>query len=209
MKSKLSTSTILASVALPLLAAASAQAQDSSNGIAEIIVTAQKRAENVQDVPIAITAVTAEGLKNQNINSVADLSKLAPNVQLDSSTPIFSSSQILTDFIRGIGQNDVSSSLEPGVGIYLDGVILARSIGANVDLLDVERIEVLKGPQGTLFGRNTIGGAISVVTRDPANKFGVRAEATYGSRDRFDLRGTVDIPLGDTLFSQISFTTKS
>ncbi|WP_311267702.1 TonB-dependent receptor [Sphingobium sp. WCS2017Hpa-17] len=209
MKSKLSTSTILASVALPLLAIAPAQAQESSNGIAEIIVTAQKRAENVQDVPIAITAVTAEGLKNQNISSVADLSKLAPNVQLDSSAPIFSSSQILTGFIRGIGQNDVSSSLEPGVGIYLDGVILARSIGANVDLLDVERIEVLKGPQGTLFGRNTIGGAISVVTRDPANRFGVRAEATYGSRDRFDLRGTADIPLGDTLFSQVSFTTKS
>lgn len=209
MKSKLSTSTILTSVALPLLAVAPVQAQDSSNGIAEIIVTAQKRAENVQDVPIAITAVTAEGLKNQNISSVADLSKLAPNVQLDSSAPIFSSSQILTGFIRGIGQNDVSSSLEPGVGIYLDGVILARSIGANVDLLDVERIEVLKGPQGTLFGRNTIGGAISVVTRDPANRFGVRAEATYGSRDRFDLRGTVDIPLGDTLFSQVSFTTKS
>jgi len=209
MKSILAHSTMLASMALPVMAAMPVQAQDAGGGIADIIVTAQKRAENVQDVPIAITAITAEGLRNQNISSIADLSKLAPNVQLDSSAPIFSSSQILTGFIRGIGQNDVSSSLEPGVGIYLDGVILARSIGANVDLLDVERIEVLKGPQGTLFGRNTIGGAISVVTRDPADRFGVRAEATYGSRARFDLRGTVDIPLGDTLFSQVSFTTKS
>ncbi|MEO0030531.1 MAG: hypothetical protein RIS94_289 [Pseudomonadota bacterium] len=207
---KLHISTALGALATGMLLATPALAQDATNdtGIGEIIVTAQKRAENIQNVPIAITAVTAQALKDQNINSVADLSKLAPNVQLDSSAPIFSSSQILTGFIRGIGQNDVSSSLEPGVGIYLDGVILARSTGANVDLLDVERIEVLKGPQGTLFGRNTIGGAISVVTRDPADKFGVRMQATYGSRHRFDLRGTVDIPLAPTLSSQVSFSRK-
>lgn len=183
-----------------------ADTASANAGIEEIVVTAQKRSQNVQDVPIAITAVSAAMIKNSNINSVADLSKLAPNVQLDQSAPIFSSSQILTGFIRGIGQNDVSSSLEPGVGIYLDGAILARSIGANVDLLDVERIEVLKGPQGTLFGRNTIGGAISIVTRDPSHEFAVRAEATVGSRDRVDVRGTIDIPLGETFFSQLSLS---
>ncbi|MFX7949447.1 TonB-dependent receptor plug domain-containing protein, partial [Acinetobacter baumannii] len=79
----------------------------------------------------------------------------------------------------------------------------------NVDLLDIERIEILKGPQGTLFGRNTIGGAISVVTRDPAEEFAFRGETTYGSRDRFELRGTVDIPIADTLRSQFSFSSRS
>lgn len=214
MNGKLRISTCTAALAAAAFWAKAASAQEAetaanaNTGIDEIIVTAQKRAENVQDVPIAITAVTAQALQDQNISSVADLSKLAPNVQLDSSAPIFSSSQILTGFIRGIGQNDVSSSLEPGVGIYLDGVILARSTGANVDLLDVERIEVLKGPQGTLFGRNTIGGAISVVTRDPADKLGVRIQGTYGSRERMELRGTIDIPLAQTLSSQVSFSRK-
>lgn len=184
-------------------------AQDTSEqaepvGVDIITVTAQKREESVQDVPIAITAVTRDALETQQINSIADLSKLAPNVQLDASAPIFSSSQILTGFIRGIGQNDISSSLEPGIGIYLDGVILARSIGANVDLLDVERIEILKGPQGTLFGRNTIGGAISVVTRAPSQDFGFVGELTGGSRERLVARATVDIPISETLLTQFS-----
>ena len=181
----------------------------SETGIGDIIVTAQRRSESVQKVPIAITAVTSEALAQRGVTTAAEISNFAPNVQLDASAPIFASSQILTGFIRGIGQNDVSSSLEPGVGIYVDGVIVARSIGANIDLLDIERVEVLKGPQGTLFGRNTIGGAISVVTRDPAKEFGFRGEVTYGSRDRFELRGTVDIPLTDTLRSQFSFSSKN
>ena len=178
-------------------------------GLEEIVVTAQKRSENLQNVPIAITAVTADAMASRGITTASEISNFAPNVQLDASAPIFASSQILTGFIRGIGQNDISSSLEPGVGIYVDGVIVARSIGANIDLLDIDRVEVLKGPQGTLFGRNTIGGAISVVTRDPSHDFGVRGEATYGSRNRFELRGTVDIPLTDTIRSQLSFSTKT
>jgi iron complex outermembrane recepter protein len=184
-------------------------AETSEGGIADIVVTAQKRAENVQDVPIAITAVTSETLESRGVRSVADISNFTPNVQLEQSAPIFASSQILTGFIRGIGQNDISSSLEPGVGVYLDGVILARSVGANVDLLDIERIEVLKGPQGTLFGRNTIGGAISIVTRDPEEDFAVRGELTYGSRQRFEMRATVDVPLAATLRSQFSFSTRN
>lgn len=206
-RAALYTSTALLAPVLSCWSPVMAQEVATSDvGVEEIVVTAQKRAQSVQEVPIAITALTADGIKNQGVASVADLSKIAPNVQLDQSAPIFSSSQILTGFIRGIGQNDVSSSLEPGVGVYIDGAILARSIGANVDLLDIERIEVLKGPQGTLFGRNTIGGAISIVTRDPSDQFAVRAEATYGSRDRMEFRGTVDVPLGETLSSQVSIS---
>lgn len=208
MKAKLFASSAAIAVCMASVPAFAQDETDSAQarpaGVNVITVTAQKRAESVQDVPIAITAVTREVLETQQINTIADLSKLAPNVQLDASAPIFSSSQILTGFIRGIGQNDISSSLEPGIGIYLDGVILARSIGANVDLLDVERIEILKGPQGTLFGRNTIGGAISVVTREPANSFGFQGELTAGSRDRIEARATVDVPITDSLLTQFS-----
>lgn len=171
----------------------------------EVIVTAQKRTETSQDVPIAIAAITGDDLARQGVTSVAEVANYSPNVQLDSGAFLAGSSQVLTGFIRGIGQNDVSSSLEPGVGVYVDGVYLARSIGANVDLLDVERVEILKGPQGTLFGRNTIGGAVSVITRQPEVEFGWRAEATVGSRNLREMKATVDLPLIDNyLLSQFS-----
>src|SRR3546814_15406456 len=96
---------------------------------------------------------------------------------------------LLISYLRCIGHNDFAFNLEPGVGVYSDGVYLARNIGANADLLDLQRIEVLKGPQGTLFGRNTMGGAISIVTRDPGNDFKYKAEITTGRFDRIDFRG--------------------
>ena len=151
-------------------------AQDNV-GVAEIVVTAQKRSENLQDVPISITAVTSDALEGRGVRSVAEISNFAPNVQLESSAPIVSSSQILTGFIRGIGQNDLSSSLEPGVGVYLDGVILARSIGANVDLLDIERIEILKGPQSL----STLPADYDTTNEDPCRRC-VRSEEA--ARDR-------------------------
>lgn len=172
----------------------------------EVVVSAQKRVENVQDVPIAVTAFTGASLAARNINSVQGLSNLTPNVTLDAGSPFSGSSFVLTAYVRGIGQDDFAFNLDPGVGIYLDGVYLARTVGANLDLLDVERIEVLRGPQGTLFGRNSIGGAISIVTRDPATEFGGRAEIITGRYDRFDVQGTIDIPIaGDKLLSNISF----
>ena len=142
-------------------------AADDAGGIADIVVTAQKRAQNVQDVPISISAFGASALQERAVGDVSQLSSIAPNVTLDSSVPFSSGSAILAASIRGIGSNDFAFNIDPGVGVYIDGVYLARSVGANQDLLDIERIEVLKGPQGTLFGRNTIGGAVSVVTRDP------------------------------------------
>ena len=126
------------------------EAQEQQGGIQEIVVTAQKRAENVQDVPIAISAFTADALSERAVTSVAALSNIAPNVTLDAGTPFSGSSAVLSAYIRGIGANDFAFNIDPGVGIYLDGVYLARSVGANQDLPDVERIEVLKGPQGTL-----------------------------------------------------------
>lgn len=193
--------------------AAFAQGQDadtgSSGGIAEIVVTAQKRAENVQDVPIAISAFTSEALEERAITSVAALSNISPNVTLDAGTPFSGSSAVLSAFIRGIGANDFAFNIDPGVGVYLDGVYLARSVGANQDLGDVERIEVLKGPQGTLFGRNTIGGAISIVTHDPGNQFRFKGDVTTGSYNLLQARGTADIPLAEGLNSSVSFAIKN
>ena len=130
----------------------------------EIVVTAQRREQNIQDVPIAMTAVTSRSIEDKGLTSLAQVADYVPNVQMDSTSPFSGSSGVLSPYIRGIGQNDFAFNLEPGVGVYIDGVYLARTIGANVDLLDVDRVEVLRGPQGTLFGRNTIGGALNIIT---------------------------------------------
>ena len=210
----------LASVSLAVLATALAtpafaqsdpQAQAtttaSSGGIEEIVVTAQKRSENVQNVPISISAFTSTALQERAVTSVASLSNISPNVSLDAGTPFSGSSQVLSAYIRGIGANDFAFNIDPGVGIYLDGVYLARSVGANQDLPDVERVEVLKGPQGTLFGRNTIGGAISIVTHDPGDQFRFVGSAMTGSYNLFSAKGTVDVPLAQGLSSSFSFST--
>jgi outer membrane receptor protein involved in Fe transport len=178
-------------------------------GIAEIVVTAQKRAENVQDVPIAISAFGADTLKERAVGSVAQLSAIAPNVNLDAGTPFSGSPAVLSAYIRGIGSDDFAFNIDPGVGLYLDGVYLARTVGANQDLMDVARVEVLKGPQGTLFGRNTIGGAISIVTRDPGKDFRVQGDVTTGSYKRLGARGSVDIPITDGLGAILSFGVQS
>lgn len=182
----------------------------SSGGqIEEITVTAQKRSENLQRVPIAITAFTPEALAQKGITDVAGLGKFAPSVEIVGTSPFSGSSQVLSAFIRGIGQNDFAFNLDPGVGVYVDGVYYARTVGAVVDLLDLDHVEILKGPQGTLFGRNTIGGAISVVTRDPGNTFSGAGDVTYGSYNRVDVRGSVDIPIvDDKLLAQVSFSEK-
>lgn len=208
----------LAAVALTLAIPGAAFAQEQApagaegaedQGLAEIVVTAQKRSENAQQVPIAITAVGADALQARGLNSISDIGGQAPNVTLKNTASFGGSSSILVSYIRGIGQNDFAFNLEPGVGVYIDGVYLARNIGANVDLLDLNRVEVLKGPQGTLFGRNTIGGALNIVTRDPGNEFKIQAEASTGSFNRIDFRGAVDVPLvEDKLTASLAVSTK-
>jgi iron complex outermembrane receptor protein len=172
----------------------------------EVVVTATRRQENVQNVPIAVTAVTAAQLESKGINDVAKLSALAPNVTLDAGTPFSGSDTVLAAYIRGIGQNDFAFNQDPGVGVYVDGVYLARSVGSNTSMLDVDRVEILKGPQGTLFGRNTIGGAISIVTRDPGDQFMFKGSVTTGSFNRMDVQATADLPFSDTIRSSLSFS---
>jgi iron complex outermembrane recepter protein len=179
-------------------------AQADEGGIDMIIVTAQKRSENVQDVPIAISAFGGDTLRERSVVDVASLGALAPNVNLDGGTPFSGSSAVLSATIRGIGSDDFAFNIDPGVGIYLDGVYLARTVGANQDLPDVERIEVLKGPQGTLFGRNTIGGAVSIVTHNPGNEFRFAGDLTTGSFGLLRARATVDLPLTDSLAATVT-----
>ena len=178
-------------------------------GIAAIVVTAQKRSENIQKVPISITAFTAAALETKGVSDVTAIGNLAPNVTLDAGTPFSGSSAVLSAYIRGIGQNDFAFNLDPGVGVYLDGVYLARSVGANQDLLDIDRVEILKGPQGDLFGRNTIGGAISIVTKKPSSDFGGKLEVTAGRSHRIDTKGVINLLLAPGLYSSLGFSTKN
>jgi iron complex outermembrane receptor protein len=184
---------------LSCVAAGAAQAQ-----IETVVVTAEKRAENVQKVPIAITAFSGAMLQEKNISDLHGLSNLTPNVNLDAGSPFSGDTSVLSASIRGIGQDDFAFNLDPGVGVYVDGVYLGRTIGANINLLDVSRIEILKGPQGTLFGRNTIGGAISIVTRDPGETPMVEVEVTTGSFNRRDINATADLPLAPNLLSSLT-----
>ncbi len=190
----------VASLALLCAGAAAQEAQQ----LEQVVVTAQKRAQNIEEVPIAITAFTSEELKDKGVTDIHSLSNLTANVNLDSGSPFSSDRSVLSASIRGIGQDDFAFNLDPGVGVYLDGVYLARTIGANQNLLDVERVEILKGPQGTLFGRNTIGGAISIVTHMPGKETHVTAQATGGSFNRRDVAFTADLPISDTLLSSLT-----
>lgn len=207
----------LSSLAIALNLSGAAYAEETQNpeavkvnaGLEVIEVTAQKRSQNLQHVPIAIQSFNSETLKSKGISTVTDVADSIPNVELDYTSAFSGSTQVLGAFIRGIGQADFAFNLEPGVGMYIDGVFYARAIGSVVDLLDLEHIEVLKGPQGTLFGRNTIGGALNIVTRRPSDEFQYTGEITLGRFDRQDIRGAVDIPLTDNLYSQISFASKN
>jgi len=195
--------------AIALLVGTPAQAQQHGGQIEEIVVTAQKRVENVQDVPIAITAYTAEKLQQKGLTDITRLSALTPNVNLDGGSPFSGDSSVLSASIRGIGQDDFAFNLDPGVGVYLDGVYLARTIGANQNLLDVDRIEILKGPQGTLFGRNTIGGAINIVTHTPGDEFKVTAQATLGAYNRHDVMAMIDMPISKNILSTVSVSSQT
>jgi iron complex outermembrane recepter protein len=202
----------LSALAISMSTAAFAQeaeATEENEGIQEIIVTAQKRTENVQDVPIAISAFGGDALTERAVGNVSALASLSPNVNLDSGVSFTASTAVLAASIRGIGASDFALNIDPAVGVYVDGIYLARSVGANQDLLDVERIEILKGPQGTLFGRNTIGGAVSIVTRDPAKEFGVRGDLTVGRYNLFQARASIDLPLAENLYSSITVDVKS
>jgi iron complex outermembrane receptor protein len=171
-----------------------------------IIVTAQFREQALQDTPLAITAVTAEDLEARSQTDLATFADSAPNVQIRPQTAAFGPS--VTASIRGIGQNDFNPAYEPGVGIYIDDVYYPSLTGAIFDTLDLERVEILRGPQGTLSGRNSIGGAVKMFSRLPSGDTGGMVEASYGSRDRISLRASAEFALTENLFARVSGVSK-
>ena len=177
--------------------------------IEEIVVTAQKREENLQDTPIAITVFTEESLEGRMINDISKLADFTPNVIFDTTTPISGLSNGAAVFIRGVGQLDFGLTTDPGVGTYIDGVYSSRAVGGVLDVVDIERIEILRGSQGTLFGRNTIGGAINITTKRPAETFGGMLEATFGEFERTDFKGSVDIPVTEKFLTKFAFSSKN
>ncbi|WP_162627662.1 TonB-dependent receptor [Erythrobacter sp. KY5] len=174
-----------------------------SDSLGVIIVTARKFEENIQETPIAITALTGDELQARQIDSTVGLDRIAPNLVVSQGQGVSGNSSAGSYFVRGIGQLDFLLNTDPGVGLYVDGVYIARSIGSIIELIDLERVEVLRGPQGTLFGRNTIGGAISMVSRKPSRTFQGEAELTVGSFDRVDARVQVEGPLGDSIAAKL------
>lgn len=190
---------------------ATASADTSGGGgLQEVVVTATKRSQNVQNVPISVAAFTADTLQQRNLTDIHSLTNLTPGVNLDAGAPFSGDRSVLSASIRGIGQDDFAFNLNPGVGVYLDGVFLARTIGANLNLLDVDRVEILKGPQGTLFGANTIGGAINIVTHTPGDEPRIIAEATGGQYDRRDVAFTADVPIiKGTLLSSLTVASQN
>lgn len=184
----------------PSVAPQAAQDPQQSTGLQDIVVTAQRRAENMQDVPIAVTAVTAQGLTTAGSYNVLDLEKIAPGLQ------IFQVGSAVLPFIRGIGSNQSTNGFESPIAIYIDGIYQANKAGNNFDLANIERIEVLKGPQGTLFGRNATGGAINIITKDPGSDLIVNVEGGYGRFDEKRAKLYVAGPITDDLSGSIAFT---
>jgi iron complex outermembrane recepter protein len=173
-------------------------AQDQSDGSTQgdIIVTAQRRSERLQSVPIAITALSSEAIANQGITNLEGLSTAAPSLKV---VAYPNSSDTLTLTMRGQGAGDVGQiTRDGGVGLYVDGFYIGRPQGALLDLGEPERIEVLRGPQGTLYGRNTTGGAINIITKKPTGEWGGSGSFTYGSRNLLRSVATVDVPLAET-----------
>jgi len=191
------------------LAPSQAQAQEGADDAARsdetagpdstrIIVTAQFREQLLQDVPIAITAVSAEELEARSVGSVLDLAQSVPNVEMTSGGSGYGA-QTNQAFIRGLGQIDFLTSFEPRVGFYVDDVYYATTYGSVFDVLDLERVEVLRGPQGTLFGRNSVGGALRLISKKPRGDNTGFFEVTGGSRSRYQVRGVYDLGISDQL----------
>jgi iron complex outermembrane receptor protein len=189
----------LATFAAPAMAQDStadvaAEASEAEDGV--IIVTARRREERLIDVPLSVTALSGEALAQQGVQDLTQIAQQVPNLTLEVSR---GTNTTLTAFIRGVGQQDPVAGFEAGVGLYIDDVYLNRPQAAVLDIYDVERIEVLRGPQGTLYGRNTIGGAIKYVTAELPDETAVMIRGTYGSYDQADLIVSASTPITDSL----------
>lgn len=163
-----------------------------SQTLEEVVVTARKRAESLQNVPMSVSAFTAEQLRDAQIDDITDLQKMTPNITINETSALVAGA--VQVFIRGIGNDP---GFDSGVGIYVDDTYINSTTGALLEVYDVERIEVLKGPQGNLYGRNTIGGAVKYITREPSDELEMSFEAKTGTDNQVKLKGAVSGPIID------------
>ena len=184
---------LIALPAMPAFAQDAAPADETASESGEILVVARKREERLVDVPIAISALSSEALEKAGAKDLSGIQGAVPNVNIVQGRGSASSANF---FIRGIGQPDALQTFDPAVGVYVDGVYLSRIQGALLNLYDVERVEVLRGPQGSLYGKNTIGGAVNVISRKPnLSALAGEASLTYGDYDEITVKGYVSAPL--------------
>jgi iron complex outermembrane recepter protein len=195
---------VLATVGVQPIVAHAQQGESVVGGLEEIVVTARKREEGLQDTPISVTAFTAAGLAERGIDTTKDLGTFTPNLVTNNGSSVSGNNSAGAFFIRGIGQIDFTLNTDPGVGLYVDEVYIARAIGSVMDLLDLEAVEVLRGPQGTLFGRNTIGGAISLRSQPPGTEPGFKAEVEVGSDNLHRGKVSADLPISETFLTRVS-----
>ena len=177
-------------------------AQDSEGQFEEITVTATKREQNIYEVPMSISAFSGDSIEAQGVKDLVDVGKFVPNLNVTTFSAGHTSSA--NPFIRGIGLQDHLITTDPGVSVYVDGVYLGRQIGQNWNLTNVERIEVLRGPQGTLYGRNSIGGAINIITKTPGTEEGARVAGRFGSRGRMNADFYADTNLSNTWAASVT-----
>ena len=172
-----------------------------SSANTDIVITAQRREERLQDVPVAVTALTSKDLQTRQINNTLDIVNYVPNLIGHNNTSVGTAN---TYSLRGLSNTESISTFDPPVGTYIDDIYLSRQNANNFSFFDVDRIEVLRGPQGTLFGRNTTGGAINVIMRKPSDHVTGYADLGYGNYNRKELRGSIDLPASDRLLTKVS-----
>ena len=180
-------------------------AEEEASVFDEVVVTARKRAEISQSVPIPISALNEEQLEIRNIIELTDIEKLAPNLSIQASAV---NSGVLEVYMRGIGQANWAIPHDPKIGLYTDGVYAARPQGGLIDLYDLQRVEVLRGPQGTLFGKNTTAGLINIITNQPTQETDAKIRLGAGSDSHKLIEGMFNAPLSDSLAFRFSFLTK-
>ncbi len=176
-----------------------AQANPTSGRIEEVLVTARRREEAVQNIPISITALSAEDLKSYGVRNFADLEGVVPGLNMGGGGNGVKKDS--SPFIRGVGQRETKVTLDPAVATYIDGIYIGRAAGAMLDVTDVQTIQVLRGPQGTLFGNNATGGAISVMLKKPTNQFEASVSVNIGNYGRQDISGIINIPIIDEMLA--------
>jgi iron complex outermembrane receptor protein len=179
-------------------------AESPAETLESVVVTARRRSESLQDTPVAVTAISAAALERQQVVGTTDLDKVAPNIQFHSYGTLTGNNSAAQVFIRGIGQTDATPAVDPGVGVYIDDVYMGRAVGAAMEFRDIANVQILRGPQGTLFGRNTIGGAVLLTTNEPGTDAGNSVRVGLGNDDLREAFGAFDIPLGGDFSARLA-----